>query len=604
MTAASDVTTGDAGSGEGTATRTWLLYAFVVAFAAVFVGLAFLTYAAPTVSPFGADDTFITWIYARNLAEGAGLRYNAADLSPTEGFSSLLHVLILSVFQRFAEKQFVPALAVNMLSFLVIPIIVGFGVRRATRVPLPFALMTATLVHVLHFFSSAASTHILSGMETLLFMACVAGLASWSLVEICESDEGRGTTPARAALGLAALFLAAAARPEGVLLGVLSLAAVLVMRSIRAGRPVLFADRPFTVLLGSYGGGLALWALWKKSYFGYLLPNPYYVKVANGIFGSNGDLFPGLGYTLVFLLEYGPWVAGLGCLLFLFRDVRRQWLALTLTVLPGVVLILGFTRAIHEMSFEHRYEFPFLVYAQLAIAYAVGLLYRRLRNGAFVLPLVPAVMALVYFMYVKPVNIGYPVHWPNINVYLRAHAAPAIDLQRTGLGERGTLLTSAAGYIPYRSRWRTIDWIGLNNNYLSGREPRTMDQVWAYIDEQKPDVIFSVLPPATAGSTGPADEPAFASFPIQLTTGGSNPLFTSWNRQRWREMFYREMQYVRDRYLFGSCYFYESEQFMILYVRRDSPYRDQILSTLRSSMFADRSTDLRPRYINDPRALR
>ena len=50
---------------------------------------------------FLADDAFISFRFARNLALGHGLRYNLGAHVPVEGYSNFLWVIICSVFEFF-----------------------------------------------------------------------------------------------------------------------------------------------------------------------------------------------------------------------------------------------------------------------------------------------------------------------------------------------------------------------------------------------------------------------------------------------------------------------------------------------------------------------
>src|SRR5437762_1835008 len=62
---------------------------------------------------FSGDDAFIAFQYARHLAEGVGLRFNVTDAQPTEGYSSLLHVLALATSFRFGGE---PLIATRLLA--------------------------------------------------------------------------------------------------------------------------------------------------------------------------------------------------------------------------------------------------------------------------------------------------------------------------------------------------------------------------------------------------------------------------------------------------------------------------------------------------------
>src|SRR5205809_1717348 len=72
----------------------------------VFVLLAVRTW-------FTCDDAYISFRYARHLAEGHGLVFNLGESPRVEGYSNFLWVLWLSVFERAGVD---PAIAANVTS--------------------------------------------------------------------------------------------------------------------------------------------------------------------------------------------------------------------------------------------------------------------------------------------------------------------------------------------------------------------------------------------------------------------------------------------------------------------------------------------------------
>ncbi len=403
---------------------------------------------------------------------------------------------------------------------------------------------------------------------------------------------------------MAALTLVAAARPEGMVLGFFSLGLILAAGCLRRRRTGGFPDRAWIICAAVWIAQIALYLLWKWSYFGYLLPNPYYVKAHNLIYGIGGPTLPGLRDTVAFFRVYGPAMLCLAVIIGLSRTLRRNWVWLLPALLPPLAVVLLYARAIHEVAYGHRYEYPFLIYGVAACAGAAALLLARMRHPRLALPAVPVLLLLAYLL---PLGYGPRepllwMRWKVENTSLGALSQAADDLQRTQLGPRASILLSAAGIIPYVSGFRALDWVGLNNNYLSGRYPLTMDQVWGYIDSWRPDVVASSLPPASPGATDHEREPVFYSQAL-LGAVSSTPLFMTWDGNLIEEMFFREMCYLRDRYTFGACYAIGEKSYFILYVRRDSPYRDLLLAVLRNSYAADRATDLQPIFGNDPRLL-
>jgi hypothetical protein len=163
--------------------------------------------------------------------------------------------------------------------------------------------------------------------------------------------------------------------------------------------------------------------------------------------------------------------------------------------------------------------------------------------------------------------------------------------------------------VPWHSRLRSIDWVGLNDEHLAGREALTLDDVWRYIDGERPDLVMSILPPAAGDGADRAGDANFASANVQRTLGGrGSALFEHWDRERVAEMFWREMRYVRAGYEFGACYklgtAWGDEWWVFAYVRRDSPQRARIQAVFASSTRADRASDLSKTFPFDPRNLR
>lgn len=156
------------------------------------------------------------------------------------------------------------------------------------------------------------------------------------------------------------------------------------------------------------------------------------------------------------------------------------------------------------------------------------------------------------------------------------------------------------------SRFHAIDWVGLNNNYLSGRYPLSISDVWSYIDSANPDVVYSIFPPATPGYSQWKSDPAFQSLAIMHTLQGrACELCRYWNTNKLCEMFYREMCYIRDHYEFGGAYNLNwGGEVLIAYIRKDSDLRDSIRNMFQKSRRVDRRLDLANYYVNDPRLLR
>jgi hypothetical protein len=84
------------------------------------------------------------------------------------------------------------------------------------------------------------------------------------------------------------------------------------------------------------------------------------------------------------------------------------------------------------------------------------------------------------------------------------HLRIAEALRETGLGASATVLTDAAGVIPYVSGFNQLDRIGLTDNHLSGRVPLSAAERERYVWSRAPDVYLGYEPPASAGTESAA----------------------------------------------------------------------------------------------------
>jgi hypothetical protein len=160
------------------------------------------------------DDAFITYRYAQNLADGAGLVYNpGAAWEPVLGTTTPFYALLLSAFARFGADLVVASLALNILfdaiTALLLPRMLGFARARSAVALLAFAALPQ-IVRIS-----------VGGMESPLFVLCGVGAAV-------------ALTSQRAALAGLLAALACVVRPEGVLL-----CAVLFLSRVRRPRELV-----------------------------------------------------------------------------------------------------------------------------------------------------------------------------------------------------------------------------------------------------------------------------------------------------------------------------------------------------------------------------
>jgi hypothetical protein len=214
---------------------------------------------------FFCDDAFITVRYAHNLATHGAPVYNVGER--VEGYTSFLWLVLSAVgaLLPMALTTFVKALGAAS----------GVGLLAATWTLLTRVLPGERLYSAAALFMLAATAPVaawtMGGLETPLF----AALATYACA--LAIDVQRAPSAKRGALLGLVLALATLARPEGALVAVIVWLVLLAyLARTRAGRAALIA----TVAVA---GLIVLTHLaWRYSYYGYPLPNTFYIK-------SSGD---------------------------------------------------------------------------------------------------------------------------------------------------------------------------------------------------------------------------------------------------------------------------------------------------------------------------
>lgn len=197
-----------------------------------------------------ADDAFITYRYAANLAHGHGFVYNAGD--PVLGTTTPLLALLLAVPGALGLDVATAGTALCLVLSAVAVVLLFMLVQQQTGHRVAAGAAACWLA-----FSTHQNYLAVSGMETTLLVCLMLG--SYLLLD------RRRPLPAMALAGLTALV-----RPEGVVWLVLCSVA-LVVRHRRQAWLLVPALLP-----------LVLWLVFSGAYFGSLIPQSVLAKRLQG----------------------------------------------------------------------------------------------------------------------------------------------------------------------------------------------------------------------------------------------------------------------------------------------------------------------------------
>jgi hypothetical protein len=212
-----------------------------------------------------AEDAFISFRYAENIAAGEGPVFNRGG-SPVEGYSNPLWVGLLAVakvagFDVVSTGRY---LGVFFGALVLLEIILFFGLVGRRSLGATAALVVATMPAFL-FWSQA-------GLENSLYLWLLLLSLRLNLIEMRE--------PSRAPWSAIVMFLLAVTRPEGimffVIFGIWRMIESRRENRGEAGRRLLLWAVFFIVPLGVF-------LLWRYHTFGMWLPNTFYAKVNNGV---------------------------------------------------------------------------------------------------------------------------------------------------------------------------------------------------------------------------------------------------------------------------------------------------------------------------------
>lgn len=468
---------------EPTGTRDrWPAEALVVS--AVFAALAL------PLTDLLLDDTYITLRYGRSLAEGLGPVFNPGEW--VEGFTSPAWMLVAALVHLVPGDPPTTMVVLGALASLATLLLVARGAGGLGGGPRGGGLAAALMVAHAGFFAWA-----FTGMDTALF-TLVATATAGALV----------ARRARVAGVLGGLLCWV--RPEGWLLAPVALAAGTGSRRER-----------FEALLPC-GVGLGSLFLVRGIAYGDLLPNTFYAKVPMGAV----QLAWGAEYLLA-----GAWGAGFGLLHFLALPTLLRWARGE----PGARGAAALVGAVHLATLlEGGDTFPldrFLVPALplLALA-AAGTLARIDLRGPRGRALEVALVLAIGLASARGPRLE-PAFVFRAQTRLYEAMAPALLAAEP---EARSLATPAAGALPYLTRYRTIDTVGLTDAVIA-RSPPDLESLRAhqrgdpgYVLGREPDLV---VPGPIALPPGPVRDPRGA--PLEVLVGRPHA-FPS-ERGMWRD---------------------------------------------------------------------
>ncbi|MBP6703575.1 MAG: hypothetical protein KA385_08705 [Vicinamibacteria bacterium] len=376
------------------------------------------------------DDAMISMRYARNLAEGHGLVFNAGEY--VQGFSNPLMTLLMAALIGALG----PIASVTAVQWLAIPTILGcaFLAARIARHLYPDSEFASGFAFVATLAYYPLSYWALMGMETglltLLLLGAIAAIQQerWSL----------------SGLLLGAAYMT---RPDALVPAALIFAGLWLMETPR--KAVLQSGAIFA-------GILLTTQVSQRLYYGSWLPNTYTLKLEGIPLATR--LLDGLAFSTPLIIESLPlWILALTA----FRAspaLGRGLLGLCGAATAYQIYVGGDSWPGH-WRFTTPY-WPLAAIVAAASPFLAGPLPRRWLLAAVVLIAGNARFADELLLVREP--FGVEGNRDNVRV--------ALALRRLTT-EKASVGAAWAGALPYYSERRGIDFLGKSDRYVALRPP-------------------------------------------------------------------------------------------------------------------------------------
>ncbi len=433
---------------------------------------------------FVQDDAFISFRYADNFAHGNGLVWNIGER--VEGYTNFLWTLLIGGGIFLGIDPIDCSFMLGILS-LIFTLIFTYKLTVLFFKSEYIGLLTIFLLGTNQSFSSYATGGLETQMQTALFIA-----SSYLCVKCMLSNEW--TT--RSLLTLSALLTASIlTRLDSALLG-LVVWTFAVFNLLKDKNMIHQKIKKLFIFTAPIILVVGVWFLWKLYYYGDILPNTYYIKAS-----SITSLSRGLNYIYVFLGSYllFPFII-IG--LFAARVFFKKFQISLLLIGISVFLWLTYITKIGGDFMEFRFFVPILPMVFIILSWIIFIYIQKpLIRTALVLLIAAGTINHSATFVLNPEDGIEPIsdlhghitsehqNWSGIGKVLGRLFGDNTDV---------TIATTAAGAIPYFSRLRAVDMLGINDErvardgFMIGSKPgHQRMSTFGYLRERKVNLVIS-----------------------------------------------------------------------------------------------------------------
>jgi len=422
------------------------------------------------IYPWMMDDAFIFFRYAENFSCGQGYVYNPGER--VEGCTSFLWLLILSGAALFKIDLLIFSKIINAVFVILIVKLTAVSHKYIKSMTPAHSAAAAALLST----AGAFTPWLSSGMESVLFSFLIIITYFYSIV---------AQKPVEYGLSGVLCALLVICRPEGIFLAT----PVFVFHYITQRG---FGGKGFYISLFKFIYVYAPYFAWRYFYYGSFMPNTYYAKIGFNLAqisrGANYlfDYFAAAAFFLILLAPAGHYI-------FSFKGKDPQTLDINLKLAVLYVFVLLNIVFVTLAGGDFMYGFRFFAHlsAPLAIiaVYALSILFKRSSYFKFAVIVIIVYSLAQFFIHPELYGIAgsSPVEFGRLaGLFLKRNVPPD-----------GLLAINTAGIIPYYSKLKTVDMLGLTDKHIARSDAENFGSGPAghekgdgfYILDKKPDII-------------------------------------------------------------------------------------------------------------------
>jgi len=411
---------------------------------------------------FTYDDSFITYRYSDNLANGHGFSWNY-DGKPEFGFTSYLQTILVAGGIKLGFDAVTFSKIITIFSGTIAIIIVGLIVREFTERKFEYYFLSSLVLGCLPGFG----LHAISGMETTLYIMFFT-LSAYSYLVFLRTNKRKHLV-----IVLTLIIITAFTRYEGAFLSIGIMVhqifnSWILKNSINFKKIGIFCI-PIIFMIGIL--------VWNHFYFDEFLPNPFTLKTTTGFSDIVRNVYA-ISFVLVFMIGH------ILLILLNFKEIIKNPKS-SYFMIQIIISLSPFLFISQWGNFEHRYTFQII---PLIISLSIFSFY-LMKPKIILAQKHPKFIISIIIILLVTYNI--PTNWDVTdfadgfsNGLEQSHIKIGKILGNYDHLKHNTIATVVdAGAVPFYSEWRVYDYTLNDSHYVK----HGIDADYFY--QQKPALI-------------------------------------------------------------------------------------------------------------------